>query len=141
MLPAFGTLASRTVVLRQRNIDTDQIIPARFLTTTERQGLGKHAFNDWRYAMRRRRRPTRTSPSTVAENAGAQHPASPATTSAAAPRASTRRGRWPTSACARWSAAEIADIFRSNALKNGLLPVALDEAVVQAARCAPRRSS
>ena len=44
----FKQLVSRTVVLRERNIDTDQIIPARFLSTTERKGLGKHAFNDWR---------------------------------------------------------------------------------------------
>ena len=47
-MEAFSTLTSRTVVLRERNIDTDQIIPARFLTTTERAGLGSHAFNDWR---------------------------------------------------------------------------------------------
>jgi len=38
-----------TVVLATENIDTDQIIPARFLTTTERKGLGKFAFADWRY--------------------------------------------------------------------------------------------
>ena len=42
-------IASRSVVLAQTNIDTDQIIPARFLSTTERKGLGKHAFNDWRW--------------------------------------------------------------------------------------------
>lgn len=40
---------SRTVVLPHENIDTDRIIPARFLTTTERSGLGKSLFNDWRY--------------------------------------------------------------------------------------------
>ncbi|MGA9795963.1 MAG: 3-isopropylmalate dehydratase small subunit, partial [Rhizomicrobium sp.] len=45
----FTTLTSRTVVLPQENIDTDQIIPARFLTTTSRDGLGKLAFYDWRY--------------------------------------------------------------------------------------------
>src|SRR2546430_234082 len=43
------TIESRTVVLPSTDIDTDQIIPARFLTTTTRAGLGKHAFNDWRY--------------------------------------------------------------------------------------------
>ena len=41
---------SRTIALPQQNIDTDQIIPARFLTTIERQGLGRHAFADWRAA-------------------------------------------------------------------------------------------
>src|SRR6201995_2058954 len=42
-------LRSRTVVLPTSNIDTDQIIPARFLTTTTREGLGRHLFADWRY--------------------------------------------------------------------------------------------
>ena len=37
------------VVLPNENVDTDQIIPARFLTTTDREGLGPNAFNDWRY--------------------------------------------------------------------------------------------
>ena len=40
---------SRTVVLPSTNIDTDQIIPARFLTTTTRDGLGASLFADWRY--------------------------------------------------------------------------------------------
>src|SRR5690625_7195693 len=39
---------SPTVVLADDNIDTDRIIPARFLTTTDRQGLGRHCFADWR---------------------------------------------------------------------------------------------
>ena len=44
-----NTFSSRIVVLPEANIDTDQIIPARFLTTTTKAGLGKVAFNDWRY--------------------------------------------------------------------------------------------
>ena len=43
------TIKSRTVVLARENIDTDQIIPARFLKTTEKKGLGKALFSDWRY--------------------------------------------------------------------------------------------
>ena len=39
---------SRTACLPDSNIDTDRIIPARFLTTTSREGLGRFAFNDWR---------------------------------------------------------------------------------------------
>ncbi|MCB1602028.1 MAG: 3-isopropylmalate dehydratase small subunit, partial [Xanthomonadales bacterium] len=42
-------IQSTTLVLPQENIDTDQIIPARFLTTTERTGLGRAVFYDWRY--------------------------------------------------------------------------------------------
>ncbi len=44
------TFSSRTVVMPAGNIDTDQIIPARFLTTTTRAGLGAQLFSDWRYA-------------------------------------------------------------------------------------------
>ena len=46
---AINTLRARTVVLPSANIDTDQIIPARFLTTTTREGLGRSLFADWRY--------------------------------------------------------------------------------------------
>ena len=42
-------IKSRTLVLPNKDIDTDQIIPARFLTTTSKNGLGKHLFHDWRY--------------------------------------------------------------------------------------------
>ena len=45
-----SVIRSRTVVLPASNIDTDQIIPARFLTTTTREGLGKQLFSDWRSA-------------------------------------------------------------------------------------------
>ena len=44
----FKTLESKTVVLPIDNVDTDQIIPARFLTVTTRGGMGKNLFADWR---------------------------------------------------------------------------------------------
>ncbi|WP_103074894.1 3-isopropylmalate dehydratase small subunit [Solilutibacter silvestris] len=126
-MAAFTTLVSRTVVLRQRNIDTDQIIPARFLTTTERKGLGKHAFNDWR-----------------ALPDGSPDPAFPfnqfANASARILVAGRNFGCGSSREHAPWAltdlglraviSSEIADIFRSNALKNGLLPIVLDDAVV-----------
>ena len=49
-MQAVKRVHSKTVVIASSNIDTDQIIPARFLTTTTKEGLGKHRFADWRYA-------------------------------------------------------------------------------------------
>ncbi|MEO0613393.1 MAG: 3-isopropylmalate dehydratase small subunit, partial [Pseudomonadota bacterium] len=46
MFAPLKSIRSETLVLAQENIDTDQIIPARFLTTTSREGLGKAAFYD-----------------------------------------------------------------------------------------------
>ena len=126
-MSAFTQLTSRTVVLRERNIDTDQIIPARFLTTTERKGLGKHAFNDWRWL------PDGSTnlafPFNLAENADAQILV-----------AGRNFGCGSSREHAPWAltdlglraviSSEIADIFRSNALKNGLLPIVLDDAIV-----------
>ena len=120
-------VVSRTVVLRERNIDTDQIIPARFLTTTERKGLGRHAFNDWRSLPDGS--PDPDFPFNRAENLGARILV-----------AGRNFGCGSSREHAPWAltdlglraviSAEIADIFRSNALKNGLLPIVLDEAIV-----------
>jgi 3-isopropylmalate/(R)-2-methylmalate dehydratase small subunit len=44
-----GRINSKTVVIASSDIDTDQIIPARFLTTTTKEGLGSQLFADWRY--------------------------------------------------------------------------------------------
>jgi 3-isopropylmalate/(R)-2-methylmalate dehydratase small subunit len=43
------SVRSKTLVLPLTNVDTDQIIPARFLTTTTKEGLGRQLFSDWRY--------------------------------------------------------------------------------------------
>ena len=45
----FTHLKSRVIVLPNRNVDTDQIIPARFLKVTDKNGLGDALFSDWRY--------------------------------------------------------------------------------------------
>ena len=123
----FKHLQSRTVVLRERNIDTDQIIPARFLTTTERKGLGKYAFNDWRSLPDGS--PDPEFPFNRSENAGAQILV-----------AGRNFGCGSSREHAPWAlldlglravvSSEIADIFRSNALKNGLLPVVLEQDIV-----------
>ncbi|MBU8977708.1 MULTISPECIES: 3-isopropylmalate dehydratase small subunit [unclassified Lysobacter] len=122
-------VVSRTVVLRERNIDTDQIIPARFLTTTERKGLGKHAFNDWRLLADGT--PNPAFPFNRTDNIGARILV-----------AGRNFGCGSSREHAPWAltdlglraviSAEIADIFRSNALKNGLLPIVLEESVVDA---------
>ncbi|UHQ24075.1 3-isopropylmalate dehydratase small subunit [Lysobacter sp. 5GHs7-4] len=126
-MSAFTRLTSRTVVLRERNIDTDQIIPARFLTTTERQGLGRYAFNDWRYLADGSPNPEFAF--NRPENAGAQILV-----------AGRNFGCGSSREHAPWAltdlgvraviSTEIADIFRSNALKNGLLPIVLDAEIV-----------
>lgn len=45
----FISITSRAVPLAVENVDTDQIIPARFLKATDREGFGEHLFKDWRY--------------------------------------------------------------------------------------------
>ena len=118
---------SRTVCLPDANIDTDRIIPARFLTTTTREGLGRHAFNDWRW--REDGTPDPDFPLNRPEAQGARILV-----------AGRNFGCGSSREHAPWAlldaglgaviSAEIADIFRSNALKNGLLPIVLDAAVV-----------
>ena len=130
----FKHLQSRTIVLRERNIDTDQIIPARFLTTTERAGLGRHAFNDWRALPDGS--PDPAFPFNRAENRGAQILV-----------AGRNFGCGSSREHAPWAlldlglravvSSQIADIFRSNALKNGLLPIVLDEAIVDELLASP----
>lgn len=127
-MSGFREVRSRSVVLRQTNIDTDQIIPARFLSTTERAGLGKHAFNDWRW--RTDGTPNYDFPFNQPANAGR-----------GILLAGRNFGCGSSREHAPWALAdlglraivssEIADIFRNNSLKNGLLPVVLDEADVQ----------
>ena len=122
----FTTLTSRTVVLPAANIDTDQIIPARFLTTTSRAGLGEFLFADWRYA------PDGAPRGEFVLN-------SPAARNCRILVAGRNFGCGSSREHAAWALAdygfravvstEIADIFRSNALKNGLLPVIVDETV------------
>jgi 3-isopropylmalate/(R)-2-methylmalate dehydratase small subunit len=121
----FTQLTTRTVVLPQANIDTDQIIPARFLTTTTREGLGASAFYDWRYNADGNAIP-HAALNTLDAN---EHRVLVAGENFAC--GSSREH-------APWAlldygfravvSTSIADIFSSNALKNGLLPVVVDAA-------------
>ena len=119
----FTTLRSRTVVIAQENVDTDQIIPARFLTTTEREGLGRLAFHDWRFDGQ------------GGETSSPLNAVDPVTHRVLV--AGRNFGCGSSREHAAWAlldfgfravvCTELADIFTSNALKNGLLPVVVDE--------------
>jgi len=115
---------SRTVVMPQADIDTDQIIPARFLTTTTRKGLGKALFADWRYDRDGKPKPDFLLNRPEAAGCGILV-------------AGNNFGCGSSREHAPWAlldfgiqavvSTEIADIFRGNALKNGLVPVIVDK--------------
>jgi len=117
-------IRSRTVVMPSSNIDTDQIIPARFLTTTTREGLGASLFADWRYHADGQPR----------HDFVLNHPHAHGCQILVAGR---NIGCGSSREHAPWAlldhgfravvSTEIADIFRNNSLKNGLLPVIVDE--------------
>jgi 3-isopropylmalate/(R)-2-methylmalate dehydratase small subunit len=123
-MPAVTQIRSRTVVLPATNIDTDQIIPARFLTATSKAGFGKHLFADWRYDTDGRPKPD------FALN-------KPEAQGAAILVAGRNIGCGSSREHAPWAlqdfgfaaviSTEFADIFRTNSLKNGLLPLVVDE--------------
>jgi 3-isopropylmalate/(R)-2-methylmalate dehydratase small subunit len=117
-------IRSRTVVLPTSNIDTDQIIPARFLTATSRTGFGKNLFADWRYDAAGNPKPD------FALNKPEAHGARILV-------AGRNIGCGSSREHAAWAlqdfgidavvSTEFADIFRTNCLKNGLVPVLVDE--------------
>lgn len=123
------TFRSRTVVMPSSNIDTDQIIPARFLTTTTRQGLGKQLFTDWRYQQDG----TTPKPDFILNKPEAQ--------GCRVLVAGRNFGCGSSREHAPWAlldfgfravvSTEIADIFSNNSLKNGLLPIVVDETTSQ----------
>jgi 3-isopropylmalate/(R)-2-methylmalate dehydratase small subunit len=117
------SLRSCTVVLPQADIDTDQIVPARFLTTTTRQGLGNALFADWRYDSK--------------GTPKADFPLNrPQARGCAFLVAGDNFGCGSSREHAPWALLDfgiravistgIADIFRNNSLKNGLVPVIVD---------------
>jgi 3-isopropylmalate/(R)-2-methylmalate dehydratase small subunit len=117
---------SPTVVWTPDDVDTDQVIPARFLKGTARSGWGEHLFADRRYDAEGQPRPD--FPLNRPEAKGARVLV-----------AGRNFGCGSSREHAVWAlqgfgfqavvAPSFADIFRGNALKNGLLPVAVDDAV------------
>ena len=125
----FANFESRLVPLPVNNIDTDQIIPARFLKTTAKQGLDQQLFYDWRYDEQGRPRPDfilnqpRVKGSQIllaGDNFGC------GSSREHAPWALTQFGFRAV------VSTSFADIFRNNALKNSLLPIAVSADVHQA---------
>lgn len=121
-MESFTCLRGPILVLQQENIDTDQIIPARFLTVTDFAGIGEHVFADWRYAPDGQLLPSqvlnqpraRLSPILVAgHNFGC------GSSREHAPQALLGFGFRVV------ISSQIADIFKTNALNIGLLPVVL----------------
>jgi 3-isopropylmalate/(R)-2-methylmalate dehydratase small subunit len=121
-----SVVESRTFNLPVDNIDTDQIIPARFLTTTERAGLGRACFYAWRF-----------------DEDGAEKPGNPLRGHDPAAQqvlvTGENFGCGSSREHAPWAlldygiravvSSRFADIFRNNALKNGLLPVQVADEV------------
>ncbi len=123
-METFTTLTSKVVALPVDDIDTDQIIPARYLKTTDKTGLGDNLFSDWRYnpdgspqpgfRAQPARAPGRPDCSSPGDNFGCG--------------SSREHAPWALAGFGFRAviATSFADIFRNNALKNGLLPVQLD---------------
>jgi 3-isopropylmalate/(R)-2-methylmalate dehydratase small subunit len=120
----FTTLTSRVVPLPVNNIDTDQIIPARFLKVTDKNGLGQNLFADWRYLP-----DGSPNPDFVLNQ--------PRYKGAQILLAGDNFGCGSSREHAPWAltaygfrvviSTSFADIFQNNSLKNGLLPIAVDE--------------
>lgn len=117
-------IRSRSVVLPVKDIDTDQIIPARFLTTTTRAGLGAKLFNDLRFDKNGDPKPDFVLNRTESNDCKILV-------------AGNNFGCGSSREHAPWAlldygiravvSSRIADIFRNNSLKNGLLPIVVDE--------------
>jgi 3-isopropylmalate/(R)-2-methylmalate dehydratase small subunit len=120
----YTTFSSGLLPLPNENVDTDQIIPARFLKTTEKSGLASALFNDWRYEADGS--PRADFVLNLPEMQGRQVLLAGDNFGCGSSR---EHAPW---ALTSWGIRAIvstsfADIFRSNALKNGLLPIVVDE--------------
>ncbi|MDQ3233535.1 MAG: 3-isopropylmalate dehydratase small subunit [Pseudobdellovibrionaceae bacterium] len=122
-MQAFHKLCSAFITLPMENIDTDQIIPARFLKQTHREGLGEALFYDWRYEANGQPKPDQVLNQKVGQDYEILV-------------AGRNFGCGSSREHAVWAlqgygfrviiSPSIGDIFKSNALKNGLLPIEVD---------------
>lgn len=123
-----ATIRSYTYNIPLENIDTDQIIPAQFLTTTEREGLGEFCFYAWRFnadgtekegnplhGHKRDRQRVLVAGSNFGCGSSREH----------APWALLDYGFRAV------ISSRFADIFRNNSLKNGLIPVTVDKQLIE----------
>ena len=121
-----NTIHSRFVPLQEENVDTDQIIPARFLKATTRDGFGKNLFRDWRYHNDNELAPKQDFILNDASYSGQILVAG------------KNFGCGSSREHAAWAIKDygflvvvssfFADIFKNNALNNGLLPITVSEA-------------
>jgi 3-isopropylmalate/(R)-2-methylmalate dehydratase small subunit len=124
----FTTLTSHAVLLPVNDIDTDQIIPARFLKVTDKAGLGASLFADWRY------RPDGSpNPDFVLNKPESQSAQILVTGHNFGCGSSREHAPWALMGFGFQAiiSTKFADIFRNNALKNGLLPVTLEPAAYE----------
>ena len=128
MREKFTTLTSSVVPINIENIDTDQIIPARFLKATTRQGFGDNLFRDWRYDKDGNLKEDFVMNSDIyggqilvaGKNFGCG--------------SSREHAAWAIAGAGFRAVVSsfFADIFRNNALNNGLLPVTVSEEMLSA---------
>ena len=122
-------ITSQFIPLRIENVDTDQIIPARFLKATTRDGFGKNLFRDWRYEKDDESQPKKDFVLNQSDYSGAILVAA------------KNFGCGSSREHAAWSLQDygfkvvvssfFADIFKNNALNNGVLPVTVTDAFLQ----------
>jgi 3-isopropylmalate/(R)-2-methylmalate dehydratase small subunit len=121
----FATFTSKVIPLPAENVDTDQIVPARYLKVTDKAGLADALFRDWRFEEDGSLKEPRfviDQPEMAGRNVLlAGHNFGPGSSREHAPWALTS---WGIRAILSTS---FADIFRNNALKNGLLPIVVEE--------------
>ena len=127
-MASFTQITSHAVVITAENIDTDQIIPARFLKVLDKDGLGKSLFCDWRYLADGSNKPD--FPLNFPESQGAQILLAGDNFGCGSSR---EHAPW---ALVGWGfrvviSTSFADIFKGNSLKNGLLPVVVSHEIYQ----------